>query len=86
MNPPTWSAEVVYVDDWGTEGCLGIRSLSGTISDGDSIFVGTTDCADVNGTVGDKYLTYDTEGTAPVVGDLGKPVEGSISGALAWMI
>jgi len=81
VNPPSWSAEVVAVADWGTEGLLTLRSVYGTPGDGDSIFVGTTDCADVNGTLGDTYVTYDVETTAPVAGDLGKAVEGATSGA-----
>jgi hypothetical protein len=80
-TPPSWYAEVVAVTDWGTTGLLELRGLRGSPADNDSIFVGTTDCADVNGTVGDTYVTYDAETTGPVPGDIGKAFEGSVSGA-----
>lgn len=80
LTPPTWSAEVVYVDDKGAYGCLGLRALFGTPANNDSIFVGTTDCADVLGKAGDTYVPYDAEGGTPPTAD-GTVMVGGTSGA-----
>jgi len=81
--PPSWYAEVKSVTEFsgGTEGVLVLRSLRGSISDNDAIYVGTTQKATANGTPGDTYVTYDAETTGPSSGDLGKPFEGGTSGA-----
>jgi hypothetical protein len=83
LTPPSWYAEVVTSTYWGSNtGYLIIRSLRGSPVDGDSIYVGATDTtANVNGTVGDTYATYDAEATGPAAGDIGKVFEGSLSGA-----
>lgn len=80
---PDWYAEVVSHVTWNTStGYLVLRGLRGSPANNDNIFVGASDStADVNGTVGDTWVAYDTETTAPVVGDLGKPIVGSLSGA-----
>ncbi len=78
---PGWYAEVASVTDWGTEGVLGIRGLNGTISDDDTIYVGSTSCATVNGTVGDAWIPWSAESTGPIAGDIGKAVEGGTSDA-----
>lgn len=80
---PTWYAEVVTHTSWNAAtGLLIIRGLRGSPADADNIYVGTSDTtANVNGTVGDTYVTYDAETTGPVAGDLGKPFEGGTSGA-----
>ncbi len=78
---PGWYAEVASVTDWGTEGVLGIRGLNGVPADSDTIYVGSTACATVNGTVGDLWIPYSAETTGPVGGDIGDPFEGGSSGA-----
>jgi len=80
---PDWHAEVVSVTEFSddTTGVLVLRALSGTIPDGDSIYVGSVDSADANGTEGDTYISYSTVTQAPDGDDLGKPVEGGTSGA-----
>jgi hypothetical protein len=81
---PSWYAEVVSVTEFSvaTTGVLVLRGLRGTISDNDSIFVGTTDTADANGTPGDTYISHTGAGTEPDgVTDMGLPFEGGTSGA-----
>lgn len=80
---PGWYAEVVTHTSWdATTGLLILRGLRGSPTDADDIYVGTSDTtANVNGTVGDTYVTYDTETVAPSAGDLGDVFEGGTSGA-----
>ena len=76
--PPSWYAEVVAVTDFGTEGVLTLRTLRGTITDNDAIFVGTTQRGVANGTPGDTYTTYTGQTGAFTVGLV---VTGGTSGA-----
>jgi len=80
---PDWHAEVVSVTEFSDDstGVLILRSLSGTITDDDSIYVGSVDSGDANGTEGDTYISYSTVTVAPDGDDIGKPVEGGTSGA-----
>jgi hypothetical protein len=78
---PSWYAEVVGITDWGTTGVLILRGLKGAPSDGDNIYVGSTLCATVNGSVGDYWIPYSAETTGPASGDLGLALEGESSGA-----
>lgn len=83
-SPPTWYAEIVAHTNWSaTSGYITIRGLRGVPADTNAIYVGATQLgtATVNGSVGDTIVSYDTETTAPVAGDLGKPVDGSLSTA-----
>jgi len=82
-TPATWYAEVVSFNELDAdETILGIRALDGTITDGDAIFVGTTQEGAANGTPGGTCITFDASAVDPVVGDVGKPIEGSLSGAI----
>lgn len=79
---PGWYAEVVTVQDDGSDGYLLLRNLredTATLDDNDNIFVGSTVRGVANGTHGDTHVTYDVEATIPVVGDVGKPIVGSVS-------
>ena len=79
---PGWYAEIVAIQDDGVDGFLTLRNLredTATFDDGDNIFVGATVRGVCNGTPGDTHVTYDVETTAPVSGDIGKPIAGSIS-------
>jgi len=82
-TPPTWYAEVVSHTAWDTAtGVLVLRGLRGTPADNDNIYVGTSDTtANVNGSIGDTFVTYDAESTGPAGGDLGKVFSGGTSGA-----
>jgi len=77
-TPPSWYAEVVDVDDWGTEGVLTLRGLRGQIADNDAIYVGTTQRGTANGTPGDTYTTYTAESSPLTVGNV---ITGGSSGA-----
>ncbi|MBU0572692.1 hypothetical protein KKH23_02905 [Patescibacteria group bacterium] len=89
--PPSWYAEVVEVDEFTATatGLLTIRSLHGTISDNDDIYVTAYSAGapvsvlegTVNGTVGDTLVTHTGAGTEPVIGDIDLPFEGGTSGA-----
>lgn len=82
-TPATWYAEVVSFNELDAdETILGIRARDGTITDNDTIFVGTTQEGVANGTPGGTCITFDASATDPVAGDVGKPIEGSISGAI----
>ncbi|KKR71715.1 MAG: hypothetical protein UU16_C0055G0001, partial [Candidatus Woesebacteria bacterium GW2011_GWA2_40_7] len=83
-TPPTWYAEIVAHTNWSaTSGYITIRGLRGVPVSTNPIYVGASQLgtATVNGKVGDTIVSYDTETTAPVAGDLDKPVDGSISTA-----
>lgn len=58
-------AEVVAIDDWGTEGLLTLGSVKGTFQDNENLQVGGSTKVVTNGTVGDTYVTYDAEGGTP---------------------
>lgn len=81
-TPPTWYAEVVAIQEFtiNTTGVLAIRGFNGTIADNDAIFVGTVDEGTAQGTPGGSFFTWDA-GIDPVGGDIGKPMEGTVSGA-----
>lgn len=80
---PSWYAEVVSVTEFtdDTTGVLVIRNLRGTIADNDTIYVGTVDEGDANGTPGDTYVSHTGAGTEPVAGDIDDVFEGGTSGA-----
>ncbi len=83
-TPPTWYAEIVAHTYWTNSGVLTVRGLRGTLTDTDSIYVGTSipnSCA-INGTdAGDTWVSYDAETTGPVNGDRNYPIQGSLSSA-----
>lgn len=82
--PPSWYAEVVAHTNWAAgSGYITIRSLRGAPANGNAIYVGATQLgtAVVSGTVGDTYITYGSETTGPVSGDIGKLVAGLTSTA-----
>lgn len=83
-TPATWYAEVVSFDELldGGEIALGIRGRDGTITDNDSIFVGTTNEGSAAGTSGGTCITWDAATTDFVAGDYGKPFTGTGSGAI----
>jgi YD repeat-containing protein len=82
-TPSTWYAEVVSVQEFTdtTTGVLSIRSLDGTIADGDPIYVGTTQEATANGTPGGTFVSWDATTLDPVAGDIGKGFLATGSGA-----
>ena len=56
---PGWYAEVVAVTDNGTDGFLTLRNFredTATLDDNDAIYVGATQVASANGTVGDTHV------------------------------
>jgi len=59
-----WSAQIVSITDWGTSGLLKLTNLKGTPSDNHP-FKGQSSLAtgQVNGAVGDTYLTSASEST-----------------------
>lgn len=57
----TATAELVAATDWGSSGILTLRGIKGAFQDAEEIIGSTEGQADVNGTVGDTLLTYDTE-------------------------
>lgn len=79
-TPATWYAEVVSHTAFDTAtGVLEIRALKGAPADTNNIFVGASDTtANVNGTVGDTYLSW-TSGTAPTT--IGQIMTGGTSAA-----
>jgi len=80
-TPPDWYAEVHAITDWGSEGLLTLRSLRGSITDDDAIYIGTTQRGLANGTPGDTYVTYDAEATGPLPADIGEICTGDVSTA-----
>ena len=71
-----WSAEIVSVTDWGTEGCLGIRGFkdpADVIADNDAFGNGTT-TADINGSatgvLGTAWLAYVSQTGAFTAGEV----------------
>ena len=78
---PSWYAEVVSNNDYGSEGCLTLRGLRGTITNNADIYVSTTIRGVANGTPGDTYGTWDGEVGSPIAGDLGKILIGGTTGA-----
>lgn len=72
------TAEVIYLDDWGTEGCLGLSNVKGTFQDAENLSRGGGVRGVANGTVGNYYLEYDNEVTGFTVTDV---VIGASSGA-----
>ena len=78
--PPTWYAEVVAVTFFtgNATGVLTLRSLRGTITDNDNIYVSNVIEGVANGTPGDTYFTY-TGGTDPTT--IPQVMTGSSSGA-----
>ncbi len=78
--PPTWYAEVVAVTEFSgaASGILTLRSLRGTITDNDNIYVSNVVEGVANGVPGDTYMSW-TSGTAPSTA--GQVLTGGTSGA-----
>ncbi len=78
-----WSAQIVSVTDDGTTGTLKLTNVKGTPANNDyfkaysSSAAGAT--AQVNGSLGDTYVTYDAEGGTPP--GVGTTMLGGTSGA-----
>lgn len=68
--PPTWYAEVTAVTFFAgnASGVLTLRSLRGTITDGNSIYVSNVVEGTTNGTPGDTYTTNSAVGVELTVG------------------
>jgi len=79
LVPPSWYAEIFAVDEFAdtTTGLLTLKALNGTISDGDSIYVGELLSATANGKVGDTLAIYDTVSTVPDVNDIDTVLTGT---------
>ena len=61
------TAVIVSVLDWGTEGRLLLRKITGTFQDNETITdsQAVPGSATANGTLGETYLAYDNEATGP---------------------
>jgi len=80
-------ATIVSITDWGTEGRLLLRNITGTFQDGETISgVGapaSPGSATVNGTLGETYLAYDNEASGPfTVGNTITGVSSGVTGTL----
>lgn len=75
------TAEIIAITDAGTTGYLTLGNVIGTFQNNEEIRDdnGTPGIADINGTIGDTILSYDTE-TAGFT-TLGQIVTGALSGA-----
>ena len=74
------TAKIVSVLDWGTEGRLLLRKITGTFQDNETITDSqdTPGSATVNGTLGETYLAYDNEALGPFT--VGNTITGGTSG------
>lgn len=73
------TAEITSINDWGTEGLLGLRNIIGTFQDNETITDTSTGSATVNGTRGSGYLEYASE-TSPFT--VGATLSGSTAGTV----
>lgn len=77
------TAKIMVVTDWGTEGVLTLAAIDGVFEDDEDITDSGTGDATVNGTVGDAYLTYDTEAGGPF--QVGETITGGTTGAIGTL-
>lgn len=61
----TATAKIMVDTDWGAEGVLLIAAITGTFQNNENITDSGIGDATSNGTIGDGYMTYDTEAGGP---------------------